>query len=84
MLSHSDFGIHVSGIFTNKILECSAEISLFLFIVVDEEPIATSGIPTSAGAKSTGTTIRVENQGPAPGGPQTPPAASSPLVRYVN
>ncbi|KAJ7365437.1 Phosphofurin acidic cluster sorting protein 1 [Desmophyllum pertusum] len=45
----------------------------------DDEPVATSGTPTSAGAKSTGTTLRAEIQAPAPGTPQTPPSSSSPL-----
>ncbi|XP_068682764.1 phosphofurin acidic cluster sorting protein 1-like isoform X1 [Montipora foliosa] len=44
----------------------------------DEEPIATTGQPTSAGAKSTGTNSRLDNVGPAPGSPQTPPNTSSP------
>lgn len=52
---------------------------LFSLIQIDEEPVATSGTPTSTGAKSTGATTRGENQAPAPGTPQTPPFSSSPL-----
>jgi len=47
---------------------------------VDEEPIDTSGQPTSAGTKSTGTNSRFENLSPAAGSPQTPPNTSSPVT----
>ncbi|XP_067031348.1 phosphofurin acidic cluster sorting protein 2-like [Acropora muricata] len=47
---------------------------------VDEEPIDTSGQPSSAGTKSTGTNSRFENLSPAAGSPQTPPNTSSPVT----
>ncbi|XP_022792796.1 phosphofurin acidic cluster sorting protein 2-like isoform X2 [Stylophora pistillata] len=48
-------------------------------IYQDEEPVATSGIPTSIGAKSTGAVSRAESQAPVPGSSQTPPFSTSPL-----
>ncbi|CAH3111768.1 unnamed protein product [Porites lobata] len=44
----------------------------------DDEPVATTSMPTSTGAKSIGTNLRSENQGPALGSPQTPPISNVP------
>lgn len=48
-------------------------------IYQDEEPVATSGTPSSTGAKSTGAVSRGDSQAPAPGSSQTPPFSSPPL-----
>lgn len=59
------------------------ELFVFLCVEIDEEPVATSGTPTSVGSKSTGTNVRSENHPPSLGTPQTPPSSGSPLTRYA-
>lgn len=62
---------------------CSYRLLFRFCIVADEEPVATTSMPTSTGAKSIGTNLRAENQGPAVGSPQTPPTLNVPSTRYV-
>lgn len=62
---------------------CSHRLLFRFCIVADEEPVATTSMPTSTGAKSIGTNLRAENQGPAVGSPQTPPTLNAPSTRYV-
>ena len=58
------------------------EVFVFLYVQIDEEPVATSGTPTSIGSKlSTGSGVRSENHPPSIGTPQTPPSSGSPLTR---
>ena len=65
------------------VLNYLAFIELFVFLCdqTDEEPVATSGTPTSVGSKSTGTVLRSETHPPSLGTSQTPPSSGSPLTR---
>ena len=59
------------------------ELFIFLCLETDEEPVVTSGPPTSVGSKSTGTNVRSESHMPSQGTPLTPPSSGSPLTRYA-
>ena len=60
---------------------CSHRLLFRFCIVADDEPVATTSMPTSTGTKSIGTNLRAENQGPALGSPQTPPTSNTPSTR---